>query len=140
MFFQAHWILITSGISFLSFAVLSGLWVHLDSQRSPTKTVGRYIMQLHLFCLLFGILLFSLTNVLPFTAYENSTRRLISISLVSGGLCFAIRTFILAITRNPNVYLRPNALASVLGSLFVLLTGVSIFALLGGIISAMFKG
>ncbi|MBI3597406.1 MAG: hypothetical protein HY203_09665 [Nitrospirae bacterium] len=136
---MAQQILMVGGMSFLAFAVLGGLWVHVDSQRSATKTAGRYVMQLHLFCLLFGILLLSLSNVVPMTTYSDSTKRLIANSLILGGACFAVRCFILAIARNPNVYQRPNRLASTLGSIFAVLVGISIFAIFIGIVLAAFS-
>ena len=76
----AQQILMLGGMSFLAFAVLGGLWVHMDSQRSATKTAGRYVMQLHLFCLLFGILLLSLSSIVALTTYSDSIKRLIAAS------------------------------------------------------------
>jgi hypothetical protein len=103
------------------------------------KTAGKYVMQLHLFCLLFGILLLSLSNAVPLTAYSEVTKHLIAYGMIVGGVCFAIRTFILAVTGNPNVYQVPNRLANGFAGLFVVLTGVSIFVILVGILLAVFS-
>jgi uncharacterized membrane protein len=134
----AQQILILGGMIFLAIGVLSGLWVHMDSQRS-TKTAGRYVMQLHLFCLLFGLLQLSLSNVVPLTAYSDAMKRLIAFSIPVAGTCFALRAFILAITRNPNVYQVPNPLASGFGTIFAVLIAISIFAILVGILLATFS-
>lgn len=137
MLMMAEQILILGGLFLLSLGVAAGLWVHMDSQRSATKTAGRYVMQLHLFCLLFGLLLLSLSRVVPLTAYPDSIKRLIASGATVGGACFATRTFILAVTRNPNVYETPNRLASAFGSVFAFLIGICIIAIFIGMIYAL---
>lgn len=95
-------------------------------------------MQLHLFSLLFGFLLLSLSRVVPLIAYPDSIKSLIASGTTVGGICFVTRTFILAITRNPNVYQIPNKLAGALGSAFVFLIGICIISIFIGMIYAIF--